>query len=366
MKHTGLLGHLKHQFQTHLMRSIPANRKKPAENRQKLARLLILSCLLAVVPAQAEFGWQTVTNDPPCQGLDETALTALNGKLYLIGGRGINPVEEYSPATGGWKKLSAPPMEMHHFQAVAVNGRIAVAGAMTGRFPHEKPLANIWWFDPGSNIWTKGEEIPADRRRGGGGTVVSGEKLYLVCGITNGHWNGFVSWADALDLKSGQWTRLPDAPHPRDHVQAALVDGKIVLAGGRTTYGEIMKVFDLTVPEVDVFDLSGGKWSTLPNNIPTARAGAMTAERDSEVFIIGGESMAQRQAHCEVEALNLATGKWKSLPMLNQGCHGTGAAFIGDRLYIASGVGNRGGAPKLKIMQKLIWPGPSKPHETSP
>jgi N-acetylneuraminic acid mutarotase len=304
--------------------------------------------------------WQTIANIPPSTPRDETALTSLNGKIYLLGGRGIAPVEEYDPSTNGWKKLAPPPIELNHFQAVVVDRRIAVVGAMSGEFPHEQPLANVWWFDPQTNEWSKGVQIPEDRRRGGGGAALFDHKIYLVCGITDGHWSGSEPWTDVLDLKSGKWTRLPDAPHARDHVQVAIVDRKIVVAGGRVSDGKDNKVFDRTVPEVDVFDIATRTWKTLPEKLPTPRAGAMTVVRDGKVIIIGGESMAHLDAHREVEALSLATQQWQSLPELNQGCHGTGGAFIGDTLYVASGVGNRGGKPELTIMQTLHWPADKK------
>ena len=109
---------------------------------------IIAAGLCVASQCVARAGWQVVTNDPPCTARDETALTALNGKLYLLGGRSIDPVEVFDPSTNGWKKLAPPPMELNHFQAVAVDGRIAVVGALTGKFPHETPVPNLWWFDP--------------------------------------------------------------------------------------------------------------------------------------------------------------------------------------------------------------------------
>jgi N-acetylneuraminic acid mutarotase len=299
--------------------------------------------------------WENVIPANACAARQEAAMIALNGKLYLLGGRGIKPVEEYDPATNDWKILAAPPMELNHFQPLAVDGRILVCGAMTGAFPKEQSVPNLWWFDPGKNEWSKGVEIPEGRRRGSAGAVWSNGKLYLVCGITNGHWNGFVPWMDSLDLKSGEWTKLPDAPHARDHFQAIWVDGRIVAAGGRTTYGEVNQVFNLTVPQVDVFDLSTKKWTTLAENIPTPRAGCMTITHDGEVIVLGGESAAQEAAHNEVQALSLITGKWKSLPPMNEGRHGTGAVFVGNALYVAAGCGKLGGSPELNTMEKLSW-----------
>jgi N-acetylneuraminic acid mutarotase len=268
----------------------------------------------------------------------------------------VKPVEEYDPVANAWKKLSPTPMQIHHFQAVAVEGRIALVGAMTGGYPKEPAVPNIWWYEPAKDEWTKGPAMPAGRERGGAGTVLHENKIYLVGGNTNGHWNGFVPWLDVLDLKAGQWTALPDAPHARDHFQAALVHGKIVAAGGRRTSAETKQTFDLTVPEVDVYDIATGKWVTLAENIPTPRAGCMAVARDGKMVVIGGESGSQSGAHAEVEALSLADGKWSAWPSLHQGRHGTGAALIGNELYIAAGCAKRGGSPEINSMEKIAWP----------
>ena len=310
--------------------------------------------MLAASTEAAE--WKTITNEPVCTARHEAAMTALNGKLYLLGGRGVKPVEEYDPASKGWRKLSPTPMELHHFQALVVGNRIALVGAMTGGYPKEPPVPNVWWFDPAKDEWTRGPAMPAGRARGGAGAVLHGGRVYLVCGNTNGHWNGYVPWLDVLDLNTGRWTPLPDAPHARDHFQAVLVDGQIVAAAGRRSSAETGQTFDLTVPEVDVYNIAKGKWTTLAEKIPTPRAGCMAVARDGKVLVIGGESPSQPQAHAQVEMLSLADGKWSAWPSVNQGRHGTGAAMLGNELYVAAGCANRGGSPELNSVEKIIWP----------
>ena len=322
-----------------------------------VAGCIVLLCATASRAA----GWETTTNEPVCTARHEAAMTALNGKLYLLGGRGVKAVEEYDPASKGWRQLSKTPMQFHHFQALVVGDRIALVGAMTGGYPKEPPVENVWWFDPAKDEWTKGPAMPAGRERGGAGVVSHESTIYLVGGNTNGHWNGFVPWLDVLDVKTGQWTALPDAPHARDHFQAALVDGKIVAAGGRRTSAETKQTFDLTVPEVDVYDIATGKWTTLAAKIPTPRAGCMAVARDGKMVVIGGESGIQPKAHAEVEALSLVEGKWSAWPALNQGRHGTGAALIGNELYVAAGCANRGGSPEINSVEKLKWPSPKNP-----
>jgi hypothetical protein len=324
-----------------------------AMNSLKHFALAMFGLIFSEYAIAQSAAWEMLSPVRHCLPRDEAAMTALDGKLYLLGGRGIQPVEAYDPQANTWQPLSPPPLELHHFQAVPFAGRILVAGAMTGKYPHEQPVTNIWFFNPAKNLWEQGPEIPADRRRGGGGVVVSGRKVYFICGITNGHWNGFVSWCDVWNSANNQWTILPDAPHARDHFQAACVDGKIVAAGGRTTYGEKNKVFDLLVPETDIFDLASGQWETNHPKLPTPRAGCSVEVVGDSVLVIGGESMAQTTAHNEVEALSLRTLTWQTLPPLNQGRHGTGSAILDGAIYTASGVGNRGGKPQLDSTEQL-------------
>jgi N-acetylneuraminic acid mutarotase len=206
-------------------------------------------------------------------------------------------------------------------------------------------------YDPAKDQWTKGADIPAERQRGASGVVVRNGKIYLVAGILDGHWTGAVPWFDEFDPRSGQWRVLPDAPHPRDHFLAAMIGDKLYAAGGRTSSGATKQVFDLTVSAVDVFDFRTRKWSSLPQDLPTQRAGGMIAVAGSRLLVIGGESMAHLPAHAEVESYDTATGHWEELPPLVQGRHGTGAVAYQGRIYTASGAGNRGGSPVLTSIE---------------
>jgi N-acetylneuraminic acid mutarotase len=164
-----------------------------------------------------------------------------------------------------------------------------------------------------------------------------------VAGITNGHYDGHVKWVDALNPRTGQWRRLPDAPHARDHFHAAIIGDKIYAAGGRRSSAATNQTFQLTEPAVDVFDLKTSRWSTLPasGNIPTPRAGASAAVVNGKLVVLGGES-GQPLAHDAVESLDPGTGRWTVLNPLSMGRHATQAILHEDRIYLASGSRTRG------------------------
>lgn len=316
--------------------------------------LTIIPCLLIAATAVAQT-WETLSTDITCTSRHENALAAVKDKLVLLGGRGIKPTESFDLKTKKWTQHVETPIEMHHFQAITYQNEVWVLGAFTGGYPHETPIPNIYIFNPDKNEWRVGPEIPADRRRGAAGVFVYKDKIYIVCGIQDGHWDGHVAWMDEYDPKSKQWKKLSDAPHVRDHVQAVVVDDKIYVAGGRRSTARIGQVLNTTEAAVDVYDFKSGKWSTLAqsSNLPTLRAGNATVVLDKKVIVIGGESGEQVPAHNEVEALNTRTMQWEKLAPLKQGRHGTGAVVVNGKVYIVAGSGNRGGGPELNSIEVM-------------
>lgn len=316
---------------------------------------LIIALISISVTTSYSQTWETLKPANDCTNRHENALTSINGKLVLVGGRGIKPVESFDPKTARWTTHVESPIEMHHFQAVTFEDELWVLGAFTGGYPHETPIPNIYIFNVKKNEWRVGPEIPSDRRRGAAGVFVHKDKIYMVCGIQDGHWDGHVAWMDEYDPKTNQWKRLADAPHQRDHVMAVVVDDKVYVAGGRKSTAKTGQVLNLTEAAVDVYDFKTKRWTTLPEsaNIPTQRAGSASVVLDQKMLVIGGESGAQVPAHNEVEAFNTKTMKWETLPPLNQGRHGTGAVNINGKIYIVAGSGNRGGGPELNSIEVL-------------
>ncbi len=322
-----------------------------------LAPLVLGACAasrpLAAIP------WTTVTAQGAPHARHESAMAAAGGKLYLMGGRGMKPVDIFDPATGSWTTGAPTPHEIHHFQAVVHDGVIYVVGALTGKYPAEPAVQDVLIYDPPRDQWRRGPTIPVQRRRGAAGAALHEGKIYVAGGLTAGHNGGFVPWFDALDIATGTWEVLPDAPRPRDHFQMAIVGNKLFAAGGRTTSAKTNETFTRTMAETDVFDFSTKTWNTLPGPaglLPTPRAGTTTIARGHWILVIGGESGAQPTAHAEVEALHIPTSIWHRLAPLVRGRHGTQAAALGTRVFIAAGSGNRGGGPELDSLEAVALP----------
>ena len=279
----------------------------------------------------------------------ETGSVVSQNKLYALGGRGNRPTQVFDAIENKWSTIAPLPMELHHFQPVILNGYLYVIGAFTCCFPTEPTIADIYRLNLATNTWEVHGRIPDDRLRGSAGAVVYNDKIYLVGGNTNGHSGGAVGWLDEYDPANGSWRTLPDAPNARDHFSAAVVGNKLVAASGRqSNIG-----FGGMVAATNVFDFNTNTWSNV-DPIPTPRAGAMLGVKNGNIIIIGGETNTQIQAHDEVEAFNVASSQWRSLPSLNSGRHGGASGVIGDTLHAISGNLNRGGVPEVTIHETLL------------
>lgn len=331
-----------------------------SKNSSTLFFYLLLLTLLAPVTSRAQTStgsWRTLT---PAGGAatarEENAYVQAGNKFYLIGGRGIKPVQVYDLATRKWSNKANTPIELHHFQAITLDGLIYIIGAFTGRYPHETPVPNVYIYNPLTDKWLKGASIPSARRRGGAGAVVYNKKIYLVAGILDGHWDGHVNWFDEYDPATNAWKVLDNAPRSRDHFHAAVVNNKIYVASGRRSSARTGQTFSLTVPEVDVYDFTTANWSTLPSssNLPTRRAGAGTVAIGNELIVMGGES-TQPTAHRETEALNVTTNRWRRLADMKQGRHGMQAIVSNNGIYVAVGAGNQGGTGLLASQEAFYY-----------
>lgn len=298
--------------------------------------------------------WKAVTPENLPLPRHENAFARVGDSFFLLGGRQLKPVERYDTKTKRWEKRATPPLEMSHFQAVTFRDEIYVVGAFTGGYPHETPIPRIYIYNPKQDAWREGPEIPANRRRGSAGVTVYNNKIYVVCGITDGHWDGQVSWFDEYNPATNTWRQLPDAPRTRDHVSVAVADNQLVVAGGRRSTARVDSVLNTTIAQVDVFDFKTNKWRTAPaaQNIPTQRAGCTAVPLGSKVIIIGGES-PQLASHNETEAFDVKTNTWQKLAPMQTGRHGTQAVIYQNKVFIAAGSGNHGGGPELNSMEVM-------------
>ena len=173
----------------------------------KKQALTLCLCYLSLFGFGQTPSWTPLAAEGEPQERHENALVLAGGKIILLGGRGLKKLDILDLSEGKWTQGAQPPVEIHHFQAVQLDGLVYVMGALTGSWPNETPLGHILIYDPLEDVWAIGPKIPRERQRGAAGVVVHNNRIYMVNGIINGHSSGWVNWFDEYDPYTDTWKR---------------------------------------------------------------------------------------------------------------------------------------------------------------
>jgi hypothetical protein len=321
---------------------------------------------LALVAAAEPGQWQVI-NTTFGESRHEGASAQAGEAFYVMGGRESDAVRVYDPfdgSDGSWSSGATSPIQLHHFQAVELDGLIYAIGAMTGPYPEEPPVENVYIYDPLADRWIIGPAMPVDRLRGSSGTVVHDGLIYWISGNTLGHVGPVTDLVDVYDPATGSFTALATIPNPRDHFFATLYQDSIYVIGGRRSVPE-QGAFEPTIPEIDVYDIAAGTWQTLPpdTHLNPPRAAAATDRVGNEIIIAGGESGAEDpMAHVEAQAFNPATRQWRDLADMLTPRHAAQAIVSNDGFYVAAGSPFRGGPGGAVLdTEALFLAGPTTP-----
>jgi N-acetylneuraminic acid mutarotase len=189
----------------------------------------------------------------PLPGKRGSALAAeVGGKIYVIGGAttadgskdpfftffGPSKVlatnDVYDPATNKWESRTPMSVARNHAFGAAVNGKIYVIGGRTG---HAFILSAtntdvVEEYNPVSNSWSAPKErMPTARSGGASGT--DGRRIYVAGGeVTTTELVGAFRAIEAYDTVTNSWMTLPPMPMPRHGVAGAVIGNRFHLVSG--------------------------------------------------------------------------------------------------------------------------------------
>src|SRR5678815_3447391 len=341
--------------------------------QRRTARLAAIASLVATA-ALAQMPTSPWKKGAPFPQPDEELYgVALNGKMYVIGGwddgkaGGVN--YEYNPATDRWTKKSPMPRPAHHAALAAANGKIYVMGGFV--VPKDtaipvggawEPIDNAWEYDPAADSWKSLPPLPGKR-----GSAVAAEvsgKIYVIGGATtvDGSKDPFFTFFgpskvlttnDVYDPATNKWESRTPMSVARNHAFGAAVNGKIYVIGGRTGHGFILSATNTDV--VEEYNPINNTWSAPKERMPTARSGGATGTDGRRIYVAGGEVTTTELvgAFKAIEAYDVLTNSWMTLPSMPMPRHGVAGAVIGNRFHLVSGMVQSAGVltfldPKLE------------------
>jgi N-acetylneuraminic acid mutarotase len=199
----------------------------------------------------------------------------VGGQIYVVGGaipepgtkevairastaaRSVGTNESYDPETNKWVERSPMPTPRNHAFAGAVNGKIyVIGGRITSPFiTVASNLDIVEEYDPVTNTWGgDGARTPMPTARSGGGWTTYNGKIYVTGGeIQTRQMLGAFRAFEAYDPATNSWAILPSLPIPRHGVAGAVLDGKIHFVSGKITSGGAPDVV-LPTGSHDVYD----------------------------------------------------------------------------------------------------------------
>ena len=315
-----------------------------------MGRLISISLALLVGTAGAAEPPRWAKRAPLPAANSEMTVVQLDRRLYVIGGYPSSRVSQrtvqvYDAGTDSWRLTTPLPDPVNHSMGAAVAGVIyLIGGQRTAKGgPAEAGFSNaVLAFDPKTERWTPRAPMPT-ARSGGNAAVLDG-KIYVVGGRPpRGH--DFALYDPGAD----RWTRLPDLPTQRNHMVAAALNGKIYVVGGRFGPGFRSELTNI----VEVYDPATNSWSTgVP--APTVRSGINGIVALGCLYVFGGEGNPKSDVgmFAEMEVFNPRTGAWRALAPIPVPVHGvTGAAFIDGWIHLPGGGISIGGSSGSTIHQ---------------
>jgi len=197
--------------------------------------------------------WKALAPLPMKRG--SAVAAEVGGKLYVIGGattvegskepaiNGNGPArvlmvnDVYDPATNTWQSRAPMALGRNHAFAGAVNGKIYVIG---GRTAHAFITVStntdiVEEYDPATNMWS-GLKAKMPTARSGGGWGTYGGRIYVAGGeVSTPEVAGAFRAVEVYEPAANTWTKLPPMPMPRHGVAGAVLGNRLHLVSGMIT-----------------------------------------------------------------------------------------------------------------------------------
>jgi N-acetylneuraminic acid mutarotase len=194
--------------------------------------------------------WKALAPMPTKRGSPVAA--TVNGKIYVIGGASTHPgssepavhparphrsvatVEEYDPAANTWRARSAMPTARNHAAIGALNGKIYVIGGRLGAafVGVSSPTDVVEEYDPATDQWGMIKaRMPTPRSAVAWG--VHGGRIYVAGGEAQAPQFMMAFRAlEAYEPAHNRWFTLPQMPIPRHGLAGAVVGNRLHLVSG--------------------------------------------------------------------------------------------------------------------------------------
>jgi len=299
---------------------------------------------------EVEAGWRPRAPLPwPVQ---EIYAAVHGGRIVTGGGLAARPgkplhiedrVAFYDPAADHWTPGPSLPAPRHHPMIVATDHDLyAIGGYARSEAGEWTNTTTAWILNDGA--WKEISPLPSPQAEAVG--VGLGGTTHLITGRTpggaaNGGWNDQADTDRHLVLVPGApgWETARPCPMARNSAAAAVMDGAIWVAGGRTVSGG-------GTGRLDRYDPAGDRWDTLAPIPPSPATGQQVggglamAAANGKLVAFGGEWFQRGGGggvFPETWIYDPAADRWEAGPPMRTPRHGLAAAAVDGVVYAIAG-----------------------------
>lgn len=189
------------------------------------------------------WAFKTAMNSPRVS----PGIAVVNGRIYVFGGDSVqgahlNTVEMYDPATDTWTYKAGMPTARYAFSVVMMNNKIYIIGGQSSATDQTAPpLSTVEEFDPESGpsgAWSTKAPMPTARI--GCGVAVLNGKIYVIGGHTSYSYpvSTMTKVVEVFDPISNTWSTASSLPFAITYPHAMTVNNATLqILGGEANNG---------------------------------------------------------------------------------------------------------------------------------
>ncbi|NMP22103.1 Kelch repeat-containing protein [Sulfobacillus harzensis] len=199
----------------------------------------------------------------------DQSLLVLGGGTFASSAQTFRlPLPRMAPAT----PEQPLPLPLSDLAAVPDGARTLIVGGHNLGAPSN----TIWSYSPGqpAHVFAR---LPQGVRYAA--VARSAHTLYVVGGLTAS--GSYTNDAEAYNLKSGSMTSLPPYPLAMQYAEAAVVGGRLLVAGGQTASGWTSQAY--------WYNADLHRWQAAPSLPEPAGYGALVSTSAGQALWVGGE-----------------------------------------------------------------------------
>jgi N-acetylneuraminic acid mutarotase len=277
--------------------------------------------------------------------------TVHDGRIYIAGGFAgngstSNVLEIFDPTTNSWSTGPDLPEPRHHIGLVTLDGTIyGIGGFMPDATTIWGVRGEVFRLDISGGSWLPGTSMLTPR--GEHVAAAHGEKIFVMGGRNDQLVDTNLN--EEYDPATDRWTQRASMPTARNSAAGAVIDSLIYIVGGRiTTSGSItnMTANEAYSPTTDTWHRRA--------DMPSARGGLAAAAWNGKLYLFGGELFAGGgTVFATPLEYDPATDRWRELPPMKTPRHGTEAVVVGDTVFVIGGA-NRAGFGAVNTNEGLV------------